>query len=157
MLSFDWRPDLFIFGGEFIAFSKQIGQDDYKEPLEESVDQVLAPSISLNFDVEGRPSWEPLAPSTVAAKGSNAILIASGEMATWAEDPGSWDISSTEAALVGGPDYAVYHQEGTSKMPARPFAVVQPDDMDDIENIFWDWLDRKFDSVVVHGKPGRNL
>ena len=72
----------------------------------------------LNFakqsDPDGAP-WAPLAASTLRRKKSGAILRETGALA------GSITMtaSSNQATVAVGTNYAIYHQSGTSKMPAR--------------------------------------
>ena len=75
----------------------------------------------LNFAKESDPdgaAWAGLAPSTLRRKRSGAILRESGELVKSISSS-----SSDKQARVfsPGPDYNIYHQQGTSRMPARVF------------------------------------
>lgn len=118
---------------------------NFSEPLRESVARVLIPSIRENFDSEGRPPWQSLADSTVIRRGSSGpILNSTGTLRSEATSISNWVIGTEEATMTGvSVEYGAYHQEGTRKMPARPFVLIQPQDVVEIENIFGEWVDRK--------------
>jgi hypothetical protein len=42
--------------------------------------------------------------------------------------------------MVNVPDYGVFHNEGTSRMPARPWAYFDEEMLDGIERVFGDWV-----------------
>lgn len=117
--------------------------NDTRSPLQQIVDEVMAPSIATNFEVGGRPGWEPLSPATIKT-GGGQILVRTGALAGAASSPGSWSVGDDAAQLDGvGIDYAYFHQYGTSKMPAREWAVIQPEDEARMEELFGDWVDSK--------------
>lgn len=123
----------------------------FREPLEQSVRRVVIPSIRKNFAVEGRPQWAPLAPSTVLARGaSGPILDRTGRLKKVATQLNIWKYTRDSATIVGldaRVKYATYHQSGTSKMPARPFVMLQDEDEERIEQIFYEWLDGRIRRV----------
>lgn len=84
------------------------------------------------FQSEGRLAsggWAPLAASTIAAKGHDTILSATGDLETsltGTSDGGlrSVKIGRDEMEFISRVPYARYHQRGTSKMPRRrPFEL----------------------------------
>lgn len=93
-------------------------------------------SVIRNFEVGGRPPWAPLALSTLKwklKKGySTKPLILTGRLRASI----NISYSETEALVASGVTYGVFHQVGTSKIPARPFLVFQPEDVDAITRIF---------------------
>lgn len=151
----------------------------FKEPLKRSVQQVMIPSIQLNFIMGGRPPWEPLSEQTVARKGNSKILIDSGALAKQMGYLKIWTIDREKAFIADLPEkvwYGKVHQAGASfsvkyksvgaidfgaikqalpwatregstfpssgqgAIPARPFVMIQPDDEEEIEEIFDQWL-----------------
>lgn len=60
-------------------------------------------------------SWAPLAPSTVARKGSAAILRETGA----AVNAVSSSSTASTAKVTQGQAYMIFHQYGTSRAPAR--------------------------------------
>lgn len=94
-------------------------------PAMSKVAGVARDAIDSNFHTEsdGTNAWHGLAPSTVADRvrkgygGEHPILQRTGELMS------TIDITAGSDAVTIAPqaEYAVYHQEGTSKMPARPF------------------------------------
>jgi phage gpG-like protein len=120
--------------------AKEFG--NMKEPLNDSIDKVIIPSIENNFRRGGRPSWERLADSTVERLGSSSpILDETGVMRNVATSKRIWNVDNFSAIMnLSDPDYAKYHQTGTADMPQRVFAVLQNEDMNNIEEIFDAWV-----------------
>jgi phage gpG-like protein len=76
----------------------------FKEPLTRAVKQVMIPSIRANFASEGRPSWEPLAEQTLAAReylgyGDGPILYRTGNLAKRATQFNIWTINPVAASV----------------------------------------------------------
>ncbi len=73
----------------------------------------------------GSTKWAALAKSTIKRKGSSRILIDTTEMYQGAIEAvtGTFKVRQLPNWNVEdvGVDYAVYHQTGTDRMPARPF------------------------------------
>ena len=73
----------------------------------------------------GQP-WAPLAESTKYKKESNVILVDTGALRTSLVDVGGTGNVNTVAShsLIYGTDveYALFHESGTKRMPARPLA-----------------------------------
>lgn len=92
--------------------------------------------VMRNFDMQGRDesgrtgTWTPLKPSTVkqrerykgAGYGTRPILERTGALKQSIQ-PKTWTGELAFGVTVGE-KYGVYHQTGTSKMPARPFLNV---------------------------------
>lgn len=81
-------------------------------------------------------SWAPLAPSTLAKKKTSAILR---ETATLVNS-----ITSQAMGLTGKvftpTEYGLYHQTGTSKMPARVFLGISAEDETKIRKIYEQYI-----------------
>jgi phage gpG-like protein len=92
----------------------------FKEPLRESVKDVVIPSIRLNFDRGGRPKWRALSANTLAHKakegaGGRGILIRSGALRRQMGYLNTWTINSEAAMITDLPDavwYGKVHQAG---------------------------------------------
>jgi phage gpG-like protein len=97
----------------------------FRVPLKRSVAQVMIPSIRTNFDVGGRPRWQPLAQGTVDNRGgsSEPILIRTGRLKRTATQKNMWYYYSVtggifnavefdEQALSKRVPYGVFHQYG---------------------------------------------
>lgn len=157
-----------------------------KVPLEKSIKEVMIPSIRRNFDVGGRPPWEPLADYTVQVRGNTGpILQATGALKRGVTQLSIWDIGNSSATVKSLPQYIWYgaiHQEGLGSfgkhiraakkllggkasgksvlkkafellgkvpperqkkmsIPQRQFLMFQEDDMDDIQQVFAEWLE----------------
>lgn len=82
--------------------------------------------------------WEALRPSTIAKKGHDRILFESGDlMASLMNLGGPGHIGETnERWMTFGTEvpYATFHQEGTSKFPARPPVGVTEENVDKLVN-----------------------
>lgn len=141
----------------------------FREPLKQAVKDVVIPSIRTNFDVEGRPPWAPLAEGTVRTRGSSGpILNRTGNLKRVATQLNIWTIDTEKAMITDLPQKAWYgkvHQAGNATtsvtpgarnpltgrrgpdivessggVPARPFVVLQDEDMEAIEEVFVEWV-----------------
>ena len=81
-----------------------------------------------------------------AATSQEAYIVQSYSLSSGAYSGG-------DVALVGEalPEYWVYHQEGTTKMPARPFLGADDQTETAIYAIFDGWVDRSFRGMVQRG------
>lgn len=143
---------------------------DFRTPLRRSLQQVIIPSIQMNFHKHGRPKWVPLAESTVKRKGSYVPLQRSGALKAAMNDISIWTIQRQMALLTDIPQsvwYGKVHQAGygveeetftvvniatgqsethtmadvgAGGIPARPFVMIQPSDEPLIEQVFDIWL-----------------
>jgi phage gpG-like protein len=97
-----------------------------------SIGSLLVDSVHQNFDEEGRPdAWQPRQDDNPWP-----ILRRTGNLynsITYQTHTDGVDVYSTT-------DYADYHDSGTSRLPARPFLIIQPEDADEIENLIWEHL-----------------
>jgi phage gpG-like protein len=107
-----------------VASFEKLGMDirSFKEPLERSVKEVIAPSLQKNFDVMGRPDrWQELAEATYAIKSrlgfgnASRILMRTGLLRRVAGQLNAWDIDGQEGiAKMALPraEYGYIHQNG---------------------------------------------
>jgi len=123
------------------------GIKSFRDPLIKSVREVIIPSIRQNFVAEGRPQWAPLSPQTVRTrKASGPILDRTGRLLKVATQFNIWHYTKDSATITGldsRVSYAKYHQGGTSKMPQRPFVLIQREDEVEVEEIFYEWVDER--------------
>jgi phage gpG-like protein len=101
----------------------------------------------MNFDMGGRPSWAPLMDSTIEhsrRQSAEGTLVVTGNLRDAASSVSVWKISRSEAALdssrLGSAYYGMFHQVGYGNTPARPWAVMQTEDEERIEEVFGGWL-----------------
>lgn len=95
----------------------------FREPLEESRDLVVIPSIKENFKAQGRPRWPKLKKKTLYNRQMEGypkgpILDKSGKLKRVATQKNLWDIKDDILLLRtvyfdGKVPYAHYHQTGT--------------------------------------------
>lgn len=149
-MSVNITPDSRVIGASMGAVAR--GFRTYRLPLETSVKQVAIPAIIENFEVGGRPPWAPHSEATQLRRERQGtlggepqdILIESGQLFGDAVRLARWTISGQEAYISNLPDrsaYGRFHQTGFNDVPARPWASVTTDDVDNIENIFNRWRD----------------
>lgn len=131
------------------------GIKSLREPLKESIQTIIAPSIRERFDVGG-PGWEPLSESRLLQKAAQGLpedtLIASGTLRRVAGQLNIWKINggygSGEAeAFVSnlpGAEYGTYHDSGTSRVPQREFLYIDTDDEVKIEEVFEAFIASRF-------------
>jgi phage gpG-like protein len=91
---------------------------------------ILIDEIRLNFGVGGRPErWKPLASGQPSFLFESGDLLQSLQMTNGVVEEIAWAEVATAA------EYAGYIQNGTTKMAARPFAVLSPEGLDRIMEI----------------------
>lgn len=114
-----------MMGAMFIAIS------DIREHFEEEEDP------------EGR-AWDEWAESyeMTAAFENVGILRKTEDLFFAAIDPSSYTVlrSGLYFDPSGLPEYWVYHQEGTGKIPARPFIGLSEEAQIAIEELFFQWM-----------------
>lgn len=143
-------PDSAVIQAEFADLG--MGIRSLIEPLREAVKTVVIPSIGENFDSEGRPAWAPLSESRELQKAAQGypydILRATGQLERIATQLNIWNFDGgygtgeAEASVdnLGNAEYGFFHQEGTYKMPERAFLLIQDEDLDEIVEVFEDYI-----------------
>lgn len=163
-LDFEFHPSIGILANQLDRFGLEF--EHLREPLVKSIQKVMIPSFRKNFRAEGRPGWEELSPVTVKRRGvAHPILRRTGRLERDATQTSIWHITDTAASIQGWPGsswYAVIHQAGFGsagaavkagkklesksaakfQIPARPFIMFQEEDVEDIKEIFLDWMER---------------
>jgi phage gpG-like protein len=144
-LDFDWHPSVTVIRADFFTLAGAL--ENQSEALQTAVEHVMAPSIRTNFDVGGRPPWSPLMDSTIEhsqRQSAEGTLVVTGNLRDTASSVSVWRVDKSEAALdssrLGGAFYGLFHQVGYGSTPARPWAVMQNEDADRIEEIFGGWI-----------------
>lgn len=153
----DISPSPMLFMAEQHALAVDIRS--FREPLKRAIQGVLGPSFRHNFEVGGRPSWAPLSEETVRRKAQQGasdpgkILVETGKLARVAGQLNIWEINGQQGeahvAELPGAEYGAFHQSGFThhrggEVPAREFLVIQPQDMDEIEQVFDIWVRERF-------------
>jgi len=154
----DITPNPMILAGQFGVFADSV--KSFRKPLEESVKKVVIPSIAENFNVAGRPPWAPLSGFTEDARqragystGMGAeILVRKGKLKRAATAFARWSFDK-QTAWVGGdfPQSAWYGPAQNNgftggfgaETPARPFMLIQEEDVPKIEEIFIKWVEER--------------
>lgn len=122
----------------FSDIMEKVDKADYSDALRQSL-PILAEQEQRMFDEErdssGR-SWPVLKQSTINRKGHDQILVETGELKKSLTDLNdSFNIHEIQPRelLFGTSDpKALFHQEGTSKMPARPPVGISDETADTI-------------------------
>ena len=158
-ITITWDPLPEIVASEFDTLGNDFSS--FKTPLRKSVSKVMVPSIRKNFAVGGRPPWQPLVADTLrhkARKGyGSSVLIASGKLSRRATANDLWVVDDQEAMIPGLPSeiaYGFYHQEGWTPhhsgaggefihVDPREWALIQREDANDIEEIFFEWIEER--------------
>jgi phage virion morphogenesis protein len=118
---------------------------DRSQDLMESVGRTMrlqnARRFAQEVDPDGAP-WRPLAPSTIARKGSSGILKDTGALGAF-----SVTASRLEARVGSKPFYAPFHQYGGSRAgwpngcpPKRTFLGINDQDVKQIEQVVQAWF-----------------
>jgi phage gpG-like protein len=156
-VTFNFVPSMLVEAAGVETFGLSIRS--FREPLGRVVRQVLAPSLTANFQASGRPEgWQPLQEATIAIKSASsaskgdpaAILQRSGLLMRTIGQINIWTVKRDTAEIDGLPDkiwYGIVHDQGISagraQIPSRPFLVFQDEDMDKAQDIFDRWLEER--------------
>lgn len=165
-LDFDFSPSPTILANQFDTLGVNV--KSFREPLARSIREVMVPSIKTNFAVGGRPAWLDLMPVTVSRRASQGygptpILVRTGKLKKVAGQQNLWTIDGPggTAAITNLPEgvwYGAVQQAGAETewggIVARPWAVIQEEDMTEIEDIFLDWIDTRIESAIAAGRRG---
>ncbi|MHA2047126.1 MAG: hypothetical protein ACW99G_20230 [Candidatus Thorarchaeota archaeon] len=136
--------------------------------FEEIRDEVLIPSIRKNFEVGGRPPWEPISQSTsglgkegfIASAASGIIggrkpLTKSGQMKRAATAKARFIIRNNEMHYGKwpekrwfGPVHNLRELSERAHIPNRPFTVIQREDQIAIEEITNDWIEARVNEHI---------
>ena len=91
----------------------------------------------------GSGGWAPLSPAYAARKGGQHIMVRSGTLRDSLEGKTPYtieDIQPLELRLGSKVNYAIYHQKGTRKMPARPLIQLTDADKTRWHKLIHKWL-----------------
>lgn len=142
---FDFKPAPAIIARDLNKFGMDI--TSFRTPLKAAIKKVMIPSFRMNFDRGGRPPWQPLSEVTVEIRGrSGPILVRSGKLKRVMQQENIWTVTSDHAVIENLPSnvwYGILHQSGNrakAVIPARPFALIQPEDEEKIVQVFDNWL-----------------
>ena len=103
----------------------------------EEVGEIVHASVMRNFEDEGRPKWQRMAPG-----GRSGKLLQDSSRLIRSIKPRA---TSRFAEVCTNVEYAPYHQIGTGSIPARPFIMLQDEDMPEIRAAILDHLKGDFE------------
>lgn len=160
-ITFTTKPTIAVMTRELNRFAGDLRS--FRQPLAASVQTVLAPSIQRNFDVGGRPPWEPLDENTLKHKkrSGKKILVDTGRLRDVASSSDIWTVTSNSASptLPSSVKYGNVHQFGSrdpsTDIPPRPFMAIQPEDELAVEEIFFAWIQAR--AALAGFKPSGRL
>jgi phage gpG-like protein len=102
----------------------------------QDISDILLQSVRENFLAQGRP--DPWTPRVDNPYDDGHPLL----MDTMALYNSLYaDVTADEVEINSGEDYGEYLDQGTSKMVARPFFIIQEEDADRIEDLLAQHLD----------------
>lgn len=117
--------------GDTTVRRKLMKMADQAEDLSDAwpeVVEIAARGYDRSFELEG-PGWAPLKASTIARKGGDSrIRIRSGRDRATISDPFQLRYRGTRHTvniMAAGETPAVFHQEGTTRMVARPLKLTR--------------------------------
>jgi phage gpG-like protein len=119
---------------------RQVNEMDYEEILKGSQQDLAEYETGIfagEFDSNLNP-WAPLAPSTIKRKGHDRILLETGalrESLVHVGGPGNVAETASRGMIFGTEvPYAIFHQTGTRRMPARPPVGISEETLDKLCN-----------------------
>lgn len=141
--------------------------------MEDIRDEVLIPSIRKNFEVGGRPRWEPLSPITlgmgagirgggefIASAASGLIggrlpLNKTGQMRRHATAKARFMIRNNEMQYGNwpekrwfGPVHNLPELSKKAQIPNRPFTLIQQEDQVAITEVTGDWVEKQVNKNI---------
>lgn len=116
--SISFVPSMVIVAGNIDKLGIDIRS--FHEPLTRSIRDVMQESIRKNFNVGGRPAWEPLSDATLEIRTNwgnpnTDPLVWTGTLRQVASQLNIWTITKTSALIVSLPQkvwYGAIHQGG---------------------------------------------
>jgi phage gpG-like protein len=123
IVSFEFQPSIGILARDVDKLGMEISS--FKEPLQQSIREVMIPSFQKNFEAEGRPSWTPMSESTKLIRarmnsGSGTKLLhKTGALEHAVTQESLWSVTDVFAAVKALPasvSYGNVHQEGYGGM-----------------------------------------
>lgn len=136
-----FHPSPLVVSKEFAALADAIEHPEI--PLRMSV-PVIAAGIQRRF-VEQGPGWAPWAESYApyAETHNRGILWQTGELEASVNDLSNYMVAENALFWTGeaSPWYWLFHQEGTIKMPSRPFVGADEETENAVVGVFTAWLD----------------
>jgi phage gpG-like protein len=105
-----FEPTVGIAAGRIALLGLKLG--DFREPLEMAIKRVVIPSIQQNFQVGGRPEWEPLADFTLKRREADGSgqqpLVRSGHLQKTMARYDIWTVTKTMGILADLPQEVWY-------------------------------------------------
>lgn len=167
-LDLHWQPDLRIVAAQFDQYAEMVS--NFAVPLAE-VAVLASKDARARFEREGYASpgdWPDWSDDYKAIRDQlpgegTTILDLTGRMRAHASDPASYEVDVAggfsagfgELHYVPDSELDYYHQEGTSKMPARPFIGLASISQSMIA--FEQWLDAVFADFGTGVRPGESM
>jgi phage gpG-like protein len=132
MISVKYNP-----GKTYSVLNKMTDSFNNMHDIMDLFGQHMMLSIDKNFNVGGRPKWQPRTKTY-----SWPILVKSAALRLSVR----YEAFAFSLRLIGGEGlpYADAHQYGTGKMPARPYIVVQQEDIDEFESMTKEYFINKW-------------
>lgn len=120
---FEAQPGIPQFSRAFSRFGDAV--EDFTEAFEQIADDFYEGEEHMfSSGGSGAGGWAPLAASTVARKGSSEILVETGiledSLTSRSGAFSRFDLRPKRLEMGTQVPYGIYHQTGTSRMPARP-------------------------------------
>ncbi len=126
------------------ALNESLANLDFTDVFQDRIFPAMEHAHQGYFNSETDASgqaWAPLAASTIAKKGHSLILWETGKLEnslTSQTGDAIREAGTSEAAFGTSVPYATFHEEGTSKMPARPPVGVSEDLLETITGMIAD-------------------
>jgi phage gpG-like protein len=150
-----------------------------EEPFKIAIEDVIVPRVQMNIDEKteaGTNNWEPLnrythqfpyrreyGPGAGALEVTGALYSAITVKERW-KIVGQGINAAAHATYPSFLPYAAPHEYGFVSpitggwVPARPYFIINEQDISDIETIFLDWMNGQFGKTVATGEVvGRDI
>ncbi len=161
-MTIPFRIDIELDDQVSAALERLIGAGEDMSPVMRDISEILLDQTMENFEQEGRPEWQVLAPSTVAERSKHGwwpgkILQRSGQLRS-AIAPFSGPL---EAGVSVAMPYGAIHQlggfagrGGAAAIPARPYLPVEAGTDDQLQAEAEDSIINAFNKYLLESWEG---
>jgi len=134
----------------------EVGVKDFSDPFERAINDIYELEGQI-FMSQGRGAWASLAPSTVARKGFQLILVETGALRASVTSKTPHTVAAIDGTTLRFGTtlpYAAYLAAGTRRMPARPFLPTSDEIAEIVQKRQREYMMKIIAAHVFHGGAG---
>ena len=141
MIGFTVETDFVPVKAAFANLKRKL--ENAKEPLKQAMYEWMESTVKKRFESGGIPRWRERSRAY-----DHPILIDTQKLMSsvtnrFSSNKKIQHPDGKSVTLVSKVEYAIYHNEGTNKMPKRPFLFLTQEDADFFKDALRDWAYEK--------------